>query len=74
MSEIQLLCDRVAIITSGEIIRIDTVEALLSEKERVIWKVEPREKAKMLLEEETTVKEGSEGSISYSFERREKNC
>ncbi|NYV68198.1 ABC transporter ATP-binding protein [Bacillus sp. Gen3] len=63
LSEIQLLCDRVAIITSGEIIRIDTVEALLSEKERVIWKVEPREKAKMLLEEETTVKEGSEDQL-----------
>ncbi|GIN87653.1 ABC transporter ATP-binding protein [Heyndrickxia sporothermodurans] len=56
LSEIQLLCDRVAIISNGEIIRTDTVSALFAEQEQVVWKVEPMEEAKIILEEYTTVK------------------
>jgi ABC-2 type transport system ATP-binding protein len=63
LSEIQLLCDRVAIILNGEIIRTDTVEALLAEQERIIWRTEPIELAKALLEEETEVKVGADGSL-----------
>jgi ABC-2 type transport system ATP-binding protein len=63
LSEIQLLCDRVAIILNGEIIRTDTVEALLAEQERVIWRTEPVELAKALLEAEIEVKVGADGSI-----------
>jgi ABC-2 type transport system ATP-binding protein len=63
LSEIQLLCDRVAIILNGEIIRTDTVEALLAEQERIIWRTEPVELAKALLEAETEVKVGADGSL-----------
>lgn len=56
LSEIQLLCDRVAIISNGEIIRTDTVSALFAEQEQVVWKVEPMEEAKIILEKYTTVK------------------
>lgn len=55
LSEIQLMCDRVAIISKGSIIRIDSVEALLAEQERVVWIAEPLEKAKEILEQETAV-------------------
>ena len=55
LSEIQLMCDRVAIMTKGEIIRVDTVERLLAEQERVVWKVVPIEKAKAILREETSI-------------------
>ncbi|KYD02666.1 hypothetical protein B4102_0261 [Heyndrickxia sporothermodurans] len=67
LSEIQLLCDRVAIITNGEIIRTDTVSALFTDKERVIWKVTPIEKAKQLLAEVTNVKEGEDASLITPF-------
>ncbi|MBB2482059.1 ABC transporter ATP-binding protein [Bacillus sp. APMAM] len=63
LSEIQLLCDRVAIVLDGEIIRTDTVESLLAEQERVIWKVEPFQAAKKLLQEETDVKEGEDHTL-----------
>jgi len=63
LSEIQLLCDRVAIILDGKIIRTDTVESLLAEQERVIWKVEPIQAAKKLLQEETDVKEGEDQTL-----------
>lgn len=63
LSEIQLLCDRVAIVLDGEIIRTDSVESLLAEQERVIWKVEPVQAAKRILEEEIDVKEGEDDSL-----------
>ncbi|MGE6261083.1 ABC transporter ATP-binding protein [Heyndrickxia sporothermodurans] len=63
LSEIQLLCDRVAIISNGEIIRTDTVSALFAEQEQVVWKVEPMEEAKIILEEYTTVKIADEEKL-----------
>ena len=39
LSEIQLLCDRVAIMLKGEIIQIDSVENLLTKQEKLVWKV-----------------------------------
>ena len=41
LSEIQLLCDRVAIMSKGEIIQIDSVENLLTKQEKLVWKVSP---------------------------------
>lgn len=55
LSEIQLMCDRVAIISKGAILKIDTVEHLLAEKERVIWRLDPFEKGKAILAAETTL-------------------
>lgn len=55
LSEIQLMCDRVAIISKGEIIKVDSVENLLTLQELLIWKVSPIEKAKEILSEFSTV-------------------
>jgi ABC-2 type transport system ATP-binding protein len=63
LSEIQLMCDRVAIISRGEIIKIDSVENLLALQERIIWKVSPKEKAKKILSELTIVSESEEGTL-----------
>lgn len=55
LSEIQLMCDRVAIISKGSVLKVDTVEHLLSEKERVIWKLDPPDKGKEVLAAETAI-------------------
>jgi ABC-2 type transport system ATP-binding protein len=41
LSEIQLMCDRVAIISKGKIVRVDTVQSLLAQQERVSWRLSP---------------------------------
>ncbi|BDG35713.1 ABC transporter ATP-binding protein [Saccharococcus caldoxylosilyticus] len=55
LSEIQLMCDRVAIMARGTLLRVDTVEHLLKEQARVAWKVEPLEMAKAILAAETSI-------------------
>jgi ABC-2 type transport system ATP-binding protein len=55
LSEIQLMCDRVAIMAKGTLLRVDTVEHLLKEQARVVWKAEPLETAKAILAEETSI-------------------
>jgi ABC-2 type transport system ATP-binding protein len=55
LSEIQLLCDRVAIITKGTIIKTDTVQHLLSNRERVEWHLHPFDKGKQILAKLTKV-------------------
>ncbi|CAM3419112.1 ABC transporter ATP-binding protein [Marinicrinis lubricantis] len=49
LSEIELLCDRVAIISKGKVIRVDTVQQLLSQQERLRWRLMPQEMGTMLL-------------------------
>lgn len=51
LSEIQLLCDRVAIISKGEVVRVDTVENLLLGQERLRWRLEPLEEGVRVLQE-----------------------
>jgi ABC-2 type transport system ATP-binding protein len=63
LSEIQLMCDRVAIISRGEVLKVDSVENLLTLQERLIWKVSPVEKAKELLSKYTTVMEGADDDM-----------
>ncbi|MBS2968191.1 ABC transporter ATP-binding protein [Metabacillus sp. KIGAM252] len=63
LSEIQLMCDRVAIMSKGKVLRIDTVSALLTEKERVIWNAAPLAKAKELLEQETAILAEKDGAL-----------
>lgn len=55
LSEIQLLCDRVAIMQDGEIISIDSVENLLTKQEKLVWRVSPFLKGKAILERFTDV-------------------
>jgi ABC-2 type transport system ATP-binding protein len=50
LGEIQQLCDRVAIMLDGEIIRVDSVENLLTKQEKLVWKVDPLLKGKEILE------------------------
>jgi ABC-2 type transport system ATP-binding protein len=68
LSEIQLLCDRVAIISRGEIIRTDSVEQLLSNRERVVWRFHPHEVGKKLLGSITTIEEKDDGEILTEFD------
>ncbi|WP_282935583.1 ABC transporter ATP-binding protein [Paenibacillus sp. RC67] len=50
LSEIQQMCDRVAIITHGEVIKVGAVESLIDDSaSRVIWRVDPVDKALQLL-------------------------
>ncbi|KSU84176.1 MULTISPECIES: ABC transporter ATP-binding protein [Fictibacillus] len=70
LSEIQLMCDRVAIISKGSIIRVDSVHALLAEQERVVWKAEPLEKAESLLREVTNVTRLQENLITLYDENQ----
>lgn len=67
LSEIQLLCDRVAIVASGEVIEVDSVENLLNRQEKMIWKVSPLEKGKEVLSSFTEVEEGMDGYLITSF-------
>jgi ABC-2 type transport system ATP-binding protein len=55
LSEVQLMCDRVAIMAKGTLLRVDTVEQLLKEQARVVWKAEPPEMAKAILAAETSI-------------------
>lgn len=63
LSEIQLMCDRVAIISRGEIIKVDSVENLLTLQERLIWNVNPIEQGRNILKQYTTVIESSDGEL-----------
>ncbi|MEH7505113.1 ABC transporter ATP-binding protein [Neobacillus drentensis] len=67
LSEIQLLCDRVAIISKGMIIRTDTVHQLLSNRERVSWHIHPLEKGKEVLRSLTKIEVTEEGTILTEF-------
>lgn len=69
LSEIQLMCDRVAIILGGEIIKVDYVSNLLTLQEQLVWKVEPYEKAIQILKNYTSVIEGDENEIITPYEK-----
>ncbi|MEK3719395.1 ABC transporter ATP-binding protein [Paenibacillus sp. FSL H8-0034] len=49
LSEIQLMCDRVAIISKGRIVRVDKVQSLLAQQERVSWRLHPIDKGYQVL-------------------------
>ena len=45
LSEIQLMCDRVAIISNGAVLKVGEVRSLMSEQEELLWRVSPIEDA-----------------------------
>ncbi|MCA0755114.1 ABC transporter ATP-binding protein [Paenibacillus sp. N4] len=55
LHEIQLMCDRVAIMSKGEIVRVDTVQALLASEERLVWKLQPLDAGKEALGQLTRI-------------------
>ncbi|MDP4084360.1 MAG: ABC transporter ATP-binding protein [Bacillota bacterium] len=67
LAEVQLLCDRVAIISKGSIIRTDTVKHLLSNRERVLWRFFPYEQGKMILSSLTNIEENEDETILTEF-------
>lgn len=71
LGEIQLLCDRVAIIKNGEIIQVDSVSNLLSSQEKMLWKVNPMERGKAVLTQMTDVSETTDGYLVTAFEEKE---
>lgn len=57
LSEIQLMCDRVAIISNGSILAVDDVDALLTGRNQyIIWIATPIEKAREILESNENVR------------------
>ncbi|SFA71730.1 MULTISPECIES: ABC transporter ATP-binding protein [unclassified Bacillus (in: firmicutes)] len=68
LSEIQLMCDRVAIVSKGKIVTTDTVQTLLSNRERIVWKVEPLDKALEVLRGEANVEDREDGMISTEYD------
>ncbi|WP_046226672.1 ABC transporter ATP-binding protein [Paenibacillus dauci] len=52
LSEIQLLCDRVAIVGNGKVIAVGSVNELVEDREHlVVWELEPTEQGARILEE-----------------------
>lgn len=70
LSEIQLLCDRVAIISKGTIIKIDTVEQLLANRERAVWRVSPLEKGKQVLSTLTEMQVSDDGTFVTEYDEQ----
>ena len=50
LGEIQLMCDRVAIISHGRVVRVANISELISEQERIVWGLSDRNKAKEIIE------------------------
>jgi ABC-2 type transport system ATP-binding protein len=70
LSEIQLMCDRVAIISKGEIIKTDAVQNLLKQQERLIWKLSPIDEAIRILQDVTEIiKQDDQTIITPYFEK-----
>ncbi|RHW38053.1 ABC transporter ATP-binding protein [Neobacillus notoginsengisoli] len=67
LSEIQLLCDRVAIISKGKVIKTDTVSVLLGNRERILWKLEPLGAGKKVLGSLTNIEVKEDGSILTEY-------
>lgn len=68
LSEVQLMCDRVAIIRKGKVIAVGTVQELLEQsKTRVEWTLEPADAARKVLREAgVLVRQEIEDSSSIS--------
>ncbi|MDD9267721.1 ATP-binding cassette domain-containing protein [Paenibacillus sp. GCM10023248] len=50
LSEIQQMCDRVAIISHGQVIQVGAVDDLIAQGGKVVWSVSPADKAEGLLD------------------------
>lgn len=69
LGEIQLLCDRVAIISKGQIIHTEMVHDLLSHKERLIWRFSPFNEGFRILNDLTDAKIEGEKVITPYVEK-----
>lgn len=71
LSEIQLMCDRVAIISKGRIVRVDTVERLLANQERLRWRLTPLEEGVRVLQSLTDAVETAGDTVTTPYEEQE---
>lgn len=55
LSELQQMCDRVAIISHGEVIQVGAVDELIAQGGRVVWTVSPGEQAHRVLQSSDVV-------------------
>ena len=63
LSEIQLMCDRVAIISRGQVLQVESVKTLLSQQERLIWRLSPINEGVRILSELTEIMEENEDTV-----------
>lgn len=63
LGEIQQMCDRVAIISSGIVVRVGAVDDLLAQQERLRWRVTPFEEGAQVLQQLTGQAEIVEDAI-----------
>jgi len=70
LSEVQLLCDRVAILSQGRLLAVDRVDALLApSKGTVLWTAEPADRALALLAAAGEASPAGGGTIAVRMER-----
>lgn len=67
LSEIQLMCDRVAIISKGRVIKTDTVQNLLTEQDRLIWRLSPMDKGIRILETYTEIVKEDDDTVITAY-------
>ncbi|WP_042356039.1 ABC transporter ATP-binding protein [Bacillus rubiinfantis] len=70
LSEIQLLCDRVAIIVNGTIITTNTVEKLLANREKMVWRLQPLTEGRKVLQALTAIEEKADGTIWTEYKEQ----
>jgi len=71
LSEIQLMCHRVAIISKGQIISTELVNTLPSQQERLVWRLSPASEGIRVLKELTEfVKEEGDTAITPYLENK----
>lgn len=67
LSEIQLMCDRVAIISKGKILQIGEVSTLLSKQEQLLWNLSPIEAGLKVFAKLAVKAEVSDGYIVTAY-------
>lgn len=63
LHEIQLMCDRVAIMTQGRVVRVGSVHSLLAQQEQVSWRLSPMPLGADILQELSGGEVRTEGNI-----------
>ncbi|TLS53172.1 ABC transporter ATP-binding protein [Paenibacillus antri] len=72
LSEIELMCDRVGILSKGRLLAVDRVDKLLARStETVLWTASPAERALALLLEAGEAKLDEAGTVSVRMAREE---
>lgn len=71
LNEIQLMCDRVAIISKGKVLQVGEVTTLLSQQEQLLWDVSPLEVGLTIFAELLVKTEVSDGYIVTPYSETE---